>query len=83
MISEALTNVVKHARATSAGVRIAVADGRLTVEVSDDGAGGARVRLPGRGLAGLADRVAALDGALTVQSEPGVGTTLRAEVPLD
>jgi PAS domain S-box-containing protein len=81
MISEALTNVVKHARATSAGVRIAAADGRLTVEVSDDGAGGAQVRLPGRGLAGLADRVAALDGTLTVQSEPGVGTTLRADLP--
>jgi signal transduction histidine kinase len=74
--------VVKHARATSAGVRIAAASGRLMVEVSDDGAGGAELHTPGHGLAGLADRVAALDGTLSLQSEPAAGTTLRAEVPL-
>jgi PAS domain S-box-containing protein len=82
LVSEALTNVVKHARATSAGVRIAAASGRLMVEVSDDGAGGAELHTPGHGLAGLADRVAALDGTLSLQSEPAAGTTLRAEVPL-
>jgi PAS domain S-box-containing protein len=82
LISEALTNVVKHARATSAGVRIAAARGRLTVEVSDDGAGGAAMHIPGHGLAGLADRVAALEGTFSVRSAPSKGTILRAEVPL-
>ena len=82
LASEALTNVVKHARATRAGVRIAAASGRLTVEISDDGAGGADVHSPGHGLAGLADRVAALDGTFSVRSEPSAGTTLRAEIPL-
>ena len=82
LASEALTNVVKHARATRAGVRIAAASGRLTVEVSDDGVGGADMHSPGHGLAGLADRVAALDGEFSVRSEPSAGTTLRAEIPL-
>ena len=82
LASEALTNVVKHARATRAGVRIAAASGRLTVEISDDGAGGADMHSPGHGLAGLADRVAALDGEFSVRSEPSAGTTLRAEIPL-
>jgi PAS domain S-box-containing protein len=82
LISEALTNVVKHAHATSAGVRIVVVPGRLVVEVSDDGVGGVEVQSARHGLAGLTDRVAALDGTLGVQSEPSAGTTLRAEVPL-
>ena len=82
LASEALTNVVKHARATRAGVRIAAASGRLTVEISDDGVGGADMHSPGHGLAGLADRVAALDGEFSVRSEPSAGTTLRAEIPL-
>jgi PAS domain S-box-containing protein len=82
MVSEALTNVVKHAGATRAGLRIAASAGRLTVEVSDDGAGGADLQSPGHGLAGLADRVAALDGTFSVRSEPSAGTILSAEVPL-
>jgi signal transduction histidine kinase len=82
LISEALTNVVKHAGATRAAVLIAVAAGRLTVEVSDDGVGGAEADSHGYGLAGLADRVAALDGTFSVRSEPFGGTTVRAEVPL-
>jgi len=81
LVSEALTNVVKHARATRAGVRIAAA-GRLTVEVRDNGVGGAGGHPPGQGLAGLADRVAALDGTFTIRSEASAGTTLRAEIPL-
>jgi PAS domain S-box-containing protein len=81
LVSEALTNVVKHARATSARVRIATDPDRLIVEVSDDGIGGADPS-PGHGLAGLADRVAALEGKLTVHSEPSAGTTVRAELPL-
>jgi PAS domain S-box-containing protein len=82
LLSEALTNVVKHARATSVGVRIAAAPERLTVEVSDDGVGGADLHPAGHGLAGLADRVAALEGTFAVRSEPSAGTTLRAELPL-
>lgn len=82
LVSEALTNVVKHAGATHAAVRIAAAPERLTVEVSDDGAGGAELHSPGHGLAGLADRVAASDGDFTIRSEPSAGTTLRAEIPL-
>jgi PAS domain S-box-containing protein len=81
LVCEALTNVVKHARATRAGVRIAAA-GQLTVEIRDDGVGGAEARPPGHGLAGLADRVAALDGTFTIRSEASAGTTLRAEIPL-
>jgi PAS domain S-box-containing protein len=82
LISEALTNVVKHAHARTAGVRIAVAAGQLSVEVSDNGVGIARQAPPGHGLAGLADRVAALDGTLAIKSDPSAGTTLRAQIPL-
>jgi PAS domain S-box-containing protein len=81
VVSEALTNVAKHADASAATVRIGALDGVLTVEVADDGAGGADMR-GGTGLSGLADRVAALDGELTVTSVPGGGTTVQAEIPL-
>jgi PAS domain S-box-containing protein len=82
LVSEALTNVVKHAGATRAGVGIVASSGRLTVEVSDDGGGGADAHSPGHGLAGLADRVAALNGTFSMRSEASTGTTLRAEIPL-
>jgi PAS domain S-box-containing protein len=81
LVSEALTNIVKHAQATHAGVRVAAA-GQLTVEIRDDGVGGADARPPGQGLASLADRVAALDGTFTMRSERSAGTTIRAEIPL-
>ena len=81
VVSEALTNVVKHAGASAATVRVSTAEARLVVEVSDDGAGGADMR-SGTGLSGLADRVAALDGELTVTSVPQGGTTVHAEIPL-
>jgi PAS domain S-box-containing protein len=81
VVSEALTNVVKHAGASAATVHIDVTDGVLTVEVADDGAGGADMRR-GTGLSGLADRVAALDGELTVTSVPAGGTTVHAEIPM-
>ena len=81
-ISEALTNVVKHARADRAWVRIDVAEQSLTVEVRDDGIGGATASTGGSGLAGLRDRIGALDGELTVSSPPSVGTTLHAAIPL-
>jgi PAS domain S-box-containing protein len=80
-ISEALTNVVKHARTDEAKVRVVAADDRLTVEVSDDGVGGAH-ETGGSGLHGLGDRVGALDGVLEIQSPPGEGTLLRAQIPL-
>jgi signal transduction histidine kinase len=57
------------------------ANGHLTVEISDDGVGGADVGR-GTGLRGLGDRVAALDGTLSLDSAPGRGTRVRAEIPL-
>jgi PAS domain S-box-containing protein len=81
VVSEALANVAKHSGASRATVRVGTDDGRLTIEVSDDGAGGADMR-GGTGLSGLADRIAALDGELTVTSAPAAGTTVHAEIPL-
>jgi PAS domain S-box-containing protein len=81
-VSEGLTNVVKHARAHEAQVAIRCEDDRLVVEVGDDGIGGAATAAGGTGLSGLADRIAALDGELTVTSPPAKGTMLRAEIPL-
>jgi PAS domain S-box-containing protein len=80
-VAEALTNVAKYAQATHATVRVAQVDGELVVEVADDGVGGAKAG-GGSGLAGLADRVGANDGSLTVKSPPGQGTTVRAVLPL-
>jgi signal transduction histidine kinase len=81
VVAEALTNVAKYARASSATVAITRAGDGVTVEIADDGVGGADVGA-GSGLRGLADRVAALDGRLEVVSPEGGGTTLRAEIPL-
>jgi len=80
-IAEALTNVAKYAQATHATVRVAQVDGELVVEVADDGVGGADAA-GGTGLSGLADRVGACDGALSVRSPAGTGTTVRAVLPL-
>jgi PAS domain S-box-containing protein len=80
-VSEALTNVVKHAQAHEATVSIGAENGGLMVEVSDDGVGGA-LPAAGSGLRGLGDRVGALDGTLEVESPPGGGTLLRARIPL-
>jgi signal transduction histidine kinase len=80
VVSEALTNVVRHARAERAQVGIRRGDGRLLVEVRDDGSGGADPT--GSGLRGLADRVAALDGRLRVEDPAGGGTVVRADIPL-
>lgn len=78
--AEALTNVAKHARATSARVSVRCADGRLRLVVADDGRGGASAA-PGSGLEGLRSRVAALDGTFDLASPAGAGTTLTVEVP--
>jgi signal transduction histidine kinase len=82
VVSEALTNVVKYANASQARVRVERVNGRVLVEVADDGVGGAE---PGRGsgLRGLADRIAALGGNFEVDSAPGVGTTIRASIPCE
>jgi signal transduction histidine kinase len=79
LVSEAIANVVKHAQATYAVVAVTRLNGRLVVEVRDNGRGGATSS--GSGLQGLADRVGALDGQLTVDSEQGRGTTIHAEIP--
>jgi signal transduction histidine kinase len=79
--AEALTNVAKYAGATSAGVSLAVEHGRVRLIVRDDGAGGADFDA-GTGLRGLRDRVEALDGHLDLDSPPGLGTTLIAEMPV-
>jgi signal transduction histidine kinase len=79
--AEALTNVAKYAGAMSAAVTLALDQGRLRLLVRDDGAGGADP-LRGTGLRGLNDRVEALDGVLHVDSPPGLGTTVIAEIPL-
>jgi signal transduction histidine kinase len=79
--AEALTNVAKYAGATSASVSLAVEHGRVRLIVRDDGAGGADFNA-GSGLRGLRDRVEALDGRLELDSPPGLGTTLIAEMPV-
>jgi signal transduction histidine kinase len=81
VVSEALANVAKYAGATQAAVRLERVNGDLTVEVSDDGVGGADAAV-GSGLRGLTDRVAALDGTLSLYSPHGRGTRLRARIPL-
>jgi signal transduction histidine kinase len=78
--SEGLQNVAKYAHATCARVTVRHDDDRVRIEVADDGIGGADAGR-GSGLRGLADRVAALDGTLAVDSPAGAGTRLRAEIP--
>ena len=81
VVSEALANVAKYARATHASVTVEQLNGDLTVEVVDDGVGGADVAR-GSGLRGLEDRLAALDGELSLDSPAGRGTRLRARIPV-
>ena len=80
VVAEALTNVARYADASGAEVKVVRENGRLDVEVRDDGRGGADPDR-GSGLRGLADRVAALDGALEIESPPGEGTLVRARIP--
>ncbi|MGD9957304.1 MAG: sensor histidine kinase [Candidatus Nanopelagicales bacterium] len=78
--SEALANAAKHSHAAEVRLAASVHEGVLVLEVADDGIGGAAAG-GGSGLRGLADRVEALGGRLTVSSPPGRGSTLRAEIP--
>jgi signal transduction histidine kinase len=80
VVSESLANVAKYAEAGAVQVRAGWQDGVLTVEVADDGRGGADPRT-GTGLRGLLDRVSAVDGTLEVVSPPGGGTRIVARIP--
>jgi signal transduction histidine kinase len=83
VVSEALTNVVKHARATAATVTGQTRRGQLRLEIRDDGIGGACGGVGGvGGLGGLEDRVAALNGRLVLESAPGAGTCVCALLPV-
>jgi signal transduction histidine kinase len=81
LVSEALTNVAKYARADRVGVDVMVTDGTLEVTIADDGIGGADDR-KGSGLRGLVDRVTAVGGRMDVSSPPGRGTRLCARLPV-
>jgi len=81
VVAESLANVAKHATATRCEIRCRPDGPNLVIEVWDDGAGGARI-VPGGGLAGLAGRVEALDGTLTVDSPAGGPTVVHAELPV-
>jgi signal transduction histidine kinase len=80
VVSEALANVAKYAKATKAMVRVRGLDDHMTIEVDDDGIGGADPR-SGSGLRGLADRLAALDGTMSIVSPIGGGTRISAQIP--
>jgi signal transduction histidine kinase len=80
VVSEALTNIVKHASATEASVLLEREPATVRVTVVDDGTGGARIE-PESGLAGLRDRLEALDATLSITSEASQGTTVRADFP--
>ena len=79
--SEALTNVVRYAQASTITIEVSDGDEHATLRIRDDGAGGARIR-NGGGLQGLTDRVEALGGQLGLSSVPGEGTTVEARVPV-
>jgi signal transduction histidine kinase len=80
VVAEALANVAKYAQATEATVAVRRVNGQVTVDVSDDGVGGADAAA-GSGLRGLTDRIAALDGTLSLDSPAGGGTRLHVEIP--
>jgi signal transduction histidine kinase len=84
IVSEALTNVAKHAQATQAEVTVVRDGDRLRIEVTDDGRGGAvPAHSDGTGLKGLAQRAAAVDGTLTIDSPPGGPTVIAVELPCE
>jgi signal transduction histidine kinase len=81
LCSEALANVAKHASASRVSLSVTTGDGRVRIEVEDDGLGGADPAR-GTGLRGLVDRVEALGGTFNLESPAGAGTRLAAEIPL-
>jgi signal transduction histidine kinase len=82
VVSEALTNIAKHAHASAADVEVASRDGVLWIRISDDGRGGAGFG-HGSGLVGLKDRVEALGGWISLDSPSGEGTLLQIALPLE
>lgn len=81
VVAEAVTNAVKHAQASRIDVRVEFGD-MLRIRVSDDGIGGMDMATAGSGMTGLADRVAAFDGKLAIDSPPGGGSTIRIRIPI-
>ncbi len=82
LVCEALVNVVKHAHASQAQVLLSDDGARLRVEITDDGAGFDPADAAGSGLTGLADRIEAVGGSLSIRSRPGAGTVLAGELPV-
>jgi signal transduction histidine kinase len=82
IVAEALTNAAKHARASVVEVCAEATNSHLRLEIRDDGIGGAAPG-NGSGLTGLVDRVAALGGTITIQSQPGSGTSLLVGIPIE
>lgn len=81
VVTESLTNVAKHSGATSCEVSVFIASGLLCIRVADNGRGGAHIG-KGHGLAGLADRLAGVDGQLAMESPYGAGTVIGADIPI-
>jgi signal transduction histidine kinase len=81
VVAEAVTNAAKHAHASGVDVHVSATDSALLVAVRDDGLGGADLTR-GTGLVGLVDRVEVLGGTITLESPPGVGTSLEVALPL-
>ncbi|HET8755168.1 MAG TPA: sensor histidine kinase [Solirubrobacteraceae bacterium] len=79
--AEALTNIAKYAKADAASVNLAIDDGHVLLQITDDGVGGADTS-GGTGLSGLCDRVEALDGTIDIESPAGGGTAVRVQIPL-
>lgn len=82
LVQEALHNAVRHSQAHNAAVRVEQRDNHIHVEVSDDGGGFDPARARGLGILGMEERVKRLGGTLSIESKPGQGTTLRADLPL-
>jgi signal transduction histidine kinase len=84
VVQESLTNIVKHANANSVSVSLARREAGVAAVIEDDGAGFDQrsVRKDGVGLLGMRERLALLDGRLEIESRPGAGTTIVAEVPV-
>jgi signal transduction histidine kinase len=81
VVCEALANVVKHAGASSAAVSVTADGAWLSLEISDDGVGGAGAAAAGQGMANMEDRVGALDGEVTIDSPAGQGTRVLVRIP--
>ncbi|MFI7633538.1 CHASE3 domain-containing protein [Nonomuraea sp. NPDC049400] len=81
VVAEAVTNAVKHAQASQIDISLELGE-ILRIQVVDNGVGGVGAATAGSGLTGLAERVAAFDGTLTIESPPGGGTTILAQIPI-